>query len=195
MTWWTTVPGLTPVAAYDAGRVSGAQLLDGVGSNHITATATLVTADFIRKNIKGNNAPMTIATPIPVPVTGVIAGFWRVDTHATPTVLLAKTAGGGGDYMLHLSANGNGWYATANGVGMQYGGGSTTWDADHFVAMVTRGTDSILYIDGVQVGTALSSIYTSISSLLDSRCMPLGYGLAQPPRQTYRRLKRQSSWS
>lgn len=159
MAWWTTVPGLTPVAAYDAARVSGKQLLDGVGTSHISATTTLVSDPFMLKNVKGNGYPMTFASQVPVPATGVIAGFWNVITHATPTVLLTKTAGGGGDYILHRSAPTSAWVVAANGVGAAHGVGGA-WDTDQFVAMVTRGTDSILYVNGVLVGVPVSSAFT-----------------------------------
>jgi len=54
MSWWTTAAGLTPVAAFDASRISDAQLLDGVGVNHITATSTLLPNDFQLKSVAGN---------------------------------------------------------------------------------------------------------------------------------------------
>ena len=166
MTWWTTVPGLTPVAAYDAGRVSGAQLLDGVGSNHITATSTLTFDDFDIKRVAGNGNPMAFTTPIPVPATGVIAGFWSPKRRH---ILLTKAYSDTSAYMLHLSDNGNGWYAANANTGAPYGLYGSIGQP-YFVAMVTRGTDSVLYVDGSLVGVPVSASYTM------SQIGQVGYG-------------------
>ena len=166
MSWWTTVAGLTPVAAFDASRISDAQLLDGVGVNHITATSTLLPNDFQIKSVAGNGNPMALSTPIPMPATGVVAGFWAPKRR---TVLLTTAYNDTSGYALHLSDNGQGWYTSRASVGGPYGlyGSIGT---RYFVAMVTRGSDSILYVDGNLVGVPVSSSYTM------SQIGQIGYG-------------------
>jgi len=166
MTWWTTVAGLTPVAAFDASRISDAQLLDGVGVNHITATSTLLPNDFQLKSVAGNGNPMALTTTIPMPATGVVAGFWAPKRR---TVLLTPGYNDTSGYALHLSDNGQGWYAAKANASAPYGlyGSIGT---RYFVAMVTRGSDSILYVDGNLVGVPVSSSYTM------SQIGQIGYG-------------------
>jgi len=166
MTWWTTAAGLTPVAAFDASRISDTQLLDGVGVNHITATSTLLPNDFQLKSVAGNGNPMALTTPIPMPATGVVAGFWAPKRR---TVLLTPGYNDTSGYALHLSDNGQGWHAAKANASAPYGlyGSIGT---RYFVAMVTRGSDSILYVDGNLVGIPVSSSYTM------SQIGQIGYG-------------------
>jgi hypothetical protein len=166
MSWWTTVAGLTPVAAFDAGRISGAQLLDGVGVNHITATSTLLPYDFQFKSVKGNGNPMAMSTPIPMPATGVVAGFW---TPKRRNVLLTPGYNDTSGLALHMSDNGQGWYTSKANVSAPYGLYGSI-DTRNFVAMVTRGSDSILYVDGNLVGIPVSSSHTM------SQIGQIGYG-------------------
>jgi hypothetical protein len=156
MAWWTSVAGLTPVAAFDASRISGAQLLDGVGDNHITATSTLMPNDFQLKGVAGNGNPMALTTPIPMPANGVVAALWSPKRR---NVLLTPGYDITSGYALHLSDNGQGWYAANNGASSPYGGYGGI-GMSYFVAMVMRGSDSILYVDGNLVGVPVSSGYT-----------------------------------
>ena len=153
--WWTAAPNLTPVAAWDALRVNGAQLLDGVGDNHITATSELTRSDYPFVGVAGNSNPMALTTPLPVPSVGVVAGFWSPKRR---NVFLSKDGSGNG-YALHLSDDGNGWYSANNSSYTPYGQYGDIGKR-YFVAMVTRGNDSILYVDGNLVGNPLSSSYT-----------------------------------
>lgn len=155
MAWWTTVPGLTPVAAYDANRFSGAQLLDGVGVNHITATSALLPYTFLWKSVAGNSNPMTFATPIPMPATGVVAGFWSPRRR---NVFLSPSQNTALGYALHLNDSGLGWLTSSGSYG-SYGAYGSIGNM-YFVAMVTRGSDSILYVDGNLVGVPVSSSFT-----------------------------------
>ena len=156
MAWWTSVAGLTPLAAFDASRISGAQLLDGVGDNHITATSTLMPNDFQLKGVAGNGNPMALTTPIPMPANGVVAALWSPKRR---NVLLTPGYDITSGYALHLSDNGQGWYAANNGASSPYGGYGAI-GMSYFAAMVTRGSDSILYVDGNLVGVPVSSGYT-----------------------------------
>lgn len=165
MTWWTIVAGLTPVAAFDASRISDAQLLDGVGVNHITATSTLLPNDFQLKSVAGNGNPMALSIPIPMPATGVVAGFWAPKRR---TVLLTPGYNDTTGYALNQENNGQ-WYSGKTSVSGSYGSHGVV-GTSHFVAMVTRGSDSILYVDGNLVGVPVSSSYTM------SQIGQIGYG-------------------
>ncbi len=149
MNWWEAVPGLTPVGAWDAARVDSTMLFDGVGSNHIVRSSVVAGSDFLYRGFAGNGNPMVPVTPIPVPATGVVAGFWSPKRR---NVLLQDT---GQRYALHLSDNGQGWHSSDAAYG-KYG----AIGVRYFVAMVMRGSDSILYVDGNLVGSPLSSVYT-----------------------------------
>ncbi|CAB4130346.1 Peptidase_C1 domain containing protein [uncultured Caudovirales phage] len=153
--WWTAAPNLTPIAAWDAKRVNGAQLLDGVGDNNITATSDLTKTDYPFVGVAGNSNPMALTTPVPVPSVGVVAGFWSPKRR---NVLLSNQYSSTDRYMLHLSSDGNGWYSS-NGPGAAYGQYGEIGKC-YFVAMVTRGLDSILYVDGNLVGNPISAGYT-----------------------------------
>jgi len=165
MSWWTTVPGLTPVAAFDAGRISDTQLLDGVGVNHITATSTLLPNDFQLKGVAGNGNPMALSTPIAMPEIGLIAGLWAPRRRC---VLLSMAYADNLNGVLNVE-NGSFWYAGKSSKWATYGQYGTL-DGTHFVAMVTRGSDSILYVDGNLVGVPLSSDFTM------SQIGQIGYG-------------------
>jgi hypothetical protein len=154
--WWQVAPNLTPVAAWDAKRVNGAQLIDGVGNNNITATSELIKTDFLFLGVAGNSDPMTLSTPVPIPSVGVVAGFWSPKRR---NVLLSKEYGNTSSYALHLSSDGNGWYSN-NESSYEYYGQYGELGERYFVAMVTRGDDSILYVDGNLVGNPISSSRT-----------------------------------
>jgi hypothetical protein len=147
---------LTPVAAFDAARFAGAQLLDGVGSNHITATSDLVATDFQIRGVAGNSNPMALTTPIAFPGVGVVAGFWAPKRR---NVLLTAAYNDTSSYALHLSDNGQGWYSQSGGAYAPYGLFGSIGTC-YFVAMVTRGADSVLYVNGQLVGVPLPSQYT-----------------------------------
>jgi hypothetical protein len=154
--WWNAAPSLTPIAAWDATRIDGAKLLDGVGENHITATSALSVYDYAFIGVAGNGNPMLLTTPVPVPSTGVIAGFW---TPKRRNVLLSDAPNSTSGYALHLSSDGNGWYSQSNNAHANYGRYGEIGKR-YFVAMVTRGVDSILYVDGNLVGNPIGSGHT-----------------------------------
>ena len=166
--WWTAAPNLTPVAAWDASRVSGAQLLDGVGDNHITATSELTSSDYPFVGVAGNSNPMTLTTPVPIPSVGVVAGFWSPNSTPNAVVLLSHELGSTSGYMIHISTDRK-WYTTApsgSGVYGLYGDIGTCY----FAAIVTRGADSILYVNGNLVGDPVNS------SRIMSQIAQIGYG-------------------
>ena len=153
--WWTTVPNLTPVAAWDATRVAGAQLLDGVGDNHITATSEIVAHKYWLRGVSGDSNPMALTTPIPIPANGVVAGFF---TPRRSTVLLARGSNDTAAYALHVTPVGN-WHASNHGSGGHYGSNGGM-GSSMFAAMVcVADSHSYLYVNGTLVGQ-ISSWYT-----------------------------------
>lgn len=156
--WWDAAPSLTPVAAWDASRVDGAMLLDGVGENNITASQTLRVNEYKNIGVSGNGEKMLFTTGIPIPATGVVAGWWSplsstfilgnapfqpYGTVYRPTGLMSPTHG-------ISNAWSSGWFG-------QYGDSSTPV----FAAMVTRGTDVIYYVNGEQLGGAVDISYAN----------------------------------
>ena len=97
---------------------------------------------------------MMLTTPVPIPSVGVVAGFWSPKRR---NVLLSKDESGS-SYALHLSSDGS-WYSNNQGTYSTYAQFGEIGKR-YFVAMVTRGTDSILYIDGTLIGSPISSSHT-----------------------------------
>ena len=150
--WWTAAPNLTPVAAWDATRVDGAMLLDGVGDNHITASQTLRVNEYKNIGVSGDGQKMMFNAGIPIPEVGVVAGWW---SPLTPTRLLGNspaitsgTAYQPRAFKSPIHGVGNGWSEANFGT---YGDATSPV----FAAMVTRGTDVIYYVNGEQLGGAL----------------------------------------
>ena len=150
--WWTAAPNLTPVAAWDAARVDGAMLLDGVGDNHITATSALRVNEYKNIGVSGDGQKMMLNVEIPIPAVGVVAGWW---SPLTPTRLLGNspaitsgTAYQPRAFKSPIHGVGNGWSEANFGT---YGDATSPV----FAAMVTRGTDVIYYVNGEQLGGTL----------------------------------------
>ena len=153
--WWTAAPNLTPVAAWDAARVDGAQLLDGVGDNHITASKTLRVNEYKNIGVSGDGQKMMLNVEIPIPAVGVVAGWW---SPLTPTRLLGNspaitsgTAYQPRAFKSPIHGVGNGWSEANFGT---YGDATSPV----FAAMVTRGTDVIYYVNGEQLGGTLDRV-------------------------------------
>lgn len=167
MSWWLAAPSLTPLAAWDASRADSTRLFDGVGTNHITRTSATAISDFLARGVAGNGNPMPLTTPILVPTTGVIAGFWTIRRRH---VLLSRAYGETSYYLLHQSESNLSWYTNNNALGM-YGAMTKHWvDAPIFAAVLTRGTDSVMYINGAWFGTPVPM------TSLPSQIGVVGYG-------------------
>ena len=153
MSWWTTVAGLTPIAVHDAANVSGAQLLDCVGTNHITATDSLaVTGDGLVYSVSGNGSVMSYASPVSLPTNCTICAFVRDTSSAGGIIVLSDTGGGG--FIFDHEVSGNGWYIAKAGGSTAFGAASFSTNFQ-FLSVVKTGLNAVMYIDGVQLGGTL----------------------------------------
>lgn len=155
MTWWTTVAGLTPVAVHDAGNVSGAQLLDRVGTNHITATSELaVVGDKLVLSAQGNGAAMSYGSAVSLPTNCTVCALIRDTSSAGGIVVLSDTGGGG--FIFDHEVSGNGWYIGKTSSIYASFGSSAFSSSFQFLSIVKTGTNAVMYIDGVQLGGTLT---------------------------------------
>lgn len=157
MTWWTAVAGLTPLAAYDGARISGASLLDGVGSNNLVATSDLVPYGYLYTGVLGDGGPVTFSTPITTPAMGVIAAFIKI-AHA---VVVYSLGTAGATYTLYYASNGN-WYSS-NPSSVLHGAMVDVLGHSVFAAIVKGATTSQLYVNGVAIGGAVANSYIPAS--------------------------------
>lgn len=148
MAWWDAAPSLTPIAAWDAKRLSATHLLDGIGSNDINLRYTPpIISDFEYTGVGGGSKMMPLTTPITLPTTGVIAALWW---PRRANVLVCGPAGKTTDYALHVSAPSS-WasnYVSSGGAGGHTYSTDASQGVRYFAAMVLRGTDVIMYVDG-----------------------------------------------
>jgi hypothetical protein len=151
MSWWTTISGLTPIVAYDALRTSGAQLLDGVASNHLTSTALIQPFHWQYKGVAGNSNPLLMTSSVTLPAAAVVAAFvkyshvytlwsWGVAGNTTMFNYAA-------DSMFYFSA-GSSWAST----GAAQSG--LLLNQYVFLAIVKGATQFVLYVNGTQLGAA-----------------------------------------
>lgn len=153
MTWWTTVAGLTPVAVHDAGNVSGAQLLDRVGANHITASGELaVVGDKLVRSVLGDGAIMSYASPVSLPTNCTICAFYR-DTGSA-TIVFYDTASTG--WLLDHEPANNSWYIAKTSSVYSIFGSTAMSDGFQFATLVKMGTNAVLYVNGTQIGGTIS---------------------------------------
>lgn len=150
MTWWTTVAGLTPLAIHDAKNVSGAQLLDRIGGNHITATSTLSPSGGLYEGVAGNGATMSYASSVTLPTNGVIAAF----VMAPSEIVVFLDSATGGIMLVH--GGDGGWYTGDTWTSFALMG-NTALSADfQFLTYVKTGNSGQMYVNGVQVGGQVS---------------------------------------
>lgn len=153
MTWWTTVAGLTPVAVHDAGNVSGAQLLDRIGTNHITASGELaVVGDKLVRSVLGDGAIMSYASPVSLPTNCTICAFYR-DTGSA-TIVFYDTASTG--WLLDHEPANNSWYIAKTSSVYSIFGSTAMSDGFQFATLVKMGTNAVLYVNGTQIGGTIS---------------------------------------
>lgn len=138
--WWDAAPNLTPVVAWDAGRVDGATLIDGVGDNNLVAVAPLTdTQAYPNRGVKFSNASFT--TPVAVPLAGGVIAGW-ISTYEGDGFTIQGTGQyqtiyfQGSDYWMDNYARQ--YFATEVGDKTK----------PQFVAFVYRETYGELYIDG-----------------------------------------------
>lgn len=149
MSWWATVAGLTPIAVHDAANVSGAQLLDCVGSNHITASSELaVVGDKLFRSVLGDGSIMSYASPVSFPTDCTICAFYR-DTGLA-TIVFYDTASTG--WLLDHEPSGAGWYIAKTSAQYSIFGSTPMSDLFQFATLVKTGVNAVLYVNGTQVG-------------------------------------------
>lgn len=155
MTWWTAAASLTPIAAWDANRVSGSQMLDAIGTNNITATSAINVKAWGAKGVLGNSNLMSFAAGIPKQTNGVIAAYYTIRRRN----VLISTPGYNDRFVLHQNAEDLKWY-TQNGSPSPY-----ITDTEHrntfpmFAAIVISGASSVMYFNGNWFGIAVASSY------------------------------------
>lgn len=149
MSWWTTVAGLTPIAVHDADNVSGAQLLDCVGTNHITASSELaVVGDKLFRSVLGDGEIMSYASPVSLPTNCTICAFYR-DTGSA-TIVFYDTVSTG--WLLDHEPSGAGWYIAKTSAQYSIFGSTPMSDLFQFATLVKTGVNAVLYVNGTQVG-------------------------------------------
>lgn len=167
MSWWTTVAGLTPIAVHDAANVSGAQLLDCVGSNHITASSELaVVGDKLFRSVLGDGSIMSYASPVSFPTDCTICAFYR-DTGLA-TIVFYDTASTG--WLLDHEPSGAGWYIAKTSAQYSIFGSTPMSDLFQFATLVKTGVNAVLYVNGTQIGG-------TISDRMPPAVDRIGYGL------------------
>lgn len=167
MSWWTTVAGLTPIAVHDAANVSGAQLLDCVGTNHITATSELaVVGDKLVRSVLGNGAIMSYASPVLLPTDCTICAFYR-DTGSA-TIVFYDTASTG--WLLDHEPGNSSWYIAKTSGVYSFFASTAMSDGFQFATLVKTGTNAVLYVNGTQIGG-------TISDRMPPAVDRIGYGL------------------
>lgn len=156
MSWWTTVAGLTPIAVHDAANVSGAQLLDRVGTNHITASSELaVVGDKLVRSVLGDGAAMSYASPVTLPTNCTICALIR-DTNSGPGINVFSDTSANGFIFDHESGYGQVWgIAKAAGGGTAFGAAAFS-SSFQFLTIVKTGLNAVMYIDGAQLGGTLN---------------------------------------
>lgn len=167
MSWWTTVEGLTPIAVHDAANVSGAQLLDCVGTNHITATSELaVVGDKLVRSVLGNGAIMSYASPVLLPTDCTICAFYR-DTGSA-TIVFYDTVSTG--WLLDHEPGNSSWYIAKTSGVYSFFASTAMSDGFQFATLVKTGTNAVLYVNGTQIGG-------TISDRMPPAVDRIGYGL------------------
>lgn len=151
MSWWTTVAGLTPVAAWDASSFNSTKLLDRVGSNNMTYGGAEAAPVFY-KQFSGNENPWPLDSSISLPTDATLVGFVR---HVGRGLMFYKTLGDGGNYFMNQEGDQQ-MYQYANGTGGNVGTGPD-WDTWKFMAMVKDSTNARLYINGAWAGSQFSA--------------------------------------
>ena len=153
MSWWTTVAGLTPIAVHDAANVSGAQLLDCVGTNHITASGELaVVSDKLVRSVLGDGSIMSYASPVSLPTNCTICAFYR-DTGSA-TIVFYDTVSTG--WLLDHEPGNNSWYIAKTSAQYSIFGSTPMSDLFQFATLVKTGTNAVLYVNGTQIGGTIS---------------------------------------
>lgn len=150
-TWWTTAAGLVPLAVHDANNVSGAQLLDLIGSNHITATTDLSPGIGAVRSVGGNGAMMSYSSAVTIPENCTIIAL--ISQTGNTSVFFDTSSKGLIFVQAYPSA---GWYCRDTGSSFVYIGTTDLSNSYKFITLVKTGTNSVMYVNGVQLGSIFS---------------------------------------
>ena len=166
--------GLNPLAVHDAASISGTQLLDRIGTNHITATTDLVpSTEKLFTSVYGNGAVMSYGSSVSLPTNCTICALAR-DTSSSPgIVMLYDTVSGG--YVFDHDTNDNLWYIAKNDTATYSSFATDAFSIEFkFLALVKTGTSAVMYVDGVQRGGTLTDKMPPAITGSDARQRPRG---------------------
>lgn len=145
MSWWTTVPALTPIAAWDA-TAADSVLHDRVGTNDATM-GTVGSNALTYLAVRGNSNLWPLASAITLPAECTVAGLVRVQSNS----ILFYGGNTPNAYLFDQESSGAGHYFNSDGgnygqisPGPQFG----EWK---FMAVVKRASNFGLYINGAWV--------------------------------------------
>jgi len=168
MSWWTTLAGLTPLAAWDAERTTAAQMSDGVGTNHLTRTGGVWATTAPLKMVPGNANLLRFATPIDIPTTGMFFAMWVWQSRSHRPILYSM-GDGTNNYAIYQNTA-NSWLisntlGTVNswiGDGMQRPAGQV-----NFAAIVHDASTRRLYVNNQFLGntTPRNSVPTRLAAV------------------------------
>lgn len=144
MSWWTTVPALTPIAAWDA-TAADSVLHDRVGTNDATM-GTVGSNLLTYLAVCGNSNLWPLAVAITLPAECTVVGLVRVQSNS----ILFYGGNTPNAYLFDQESSGAGHYFYA-GSGSNYGilGSGPQFGEWKFMAMVKRTSNFGLYINGV----------------------------------------------
>lgn len=160
MSWWTSVPALTPVAAWDAKHI-GDTLTDQVGGHHATVTGgvSLNNRDIVA--VKGTGNLWPLASNVVLPTECTVAGFVKVNSNS----ILFYGGDSTSSYLFDQESSGAGHYFNWNSGTYGILSPGPSYDVWKFMAVVKRTTNFGLYINGgwvSETGGSLSWLPPSI---------------------------------
>ena len=168
MSWWTTLAGLTPLAAWDAERTTAAQMSDGVGTNHLTRTGGVWATTAPHKMVPGNANLLRFATPIDIPTTGMFFAMWVWQSRSHRPILYSM-GDGTSNYAIYQDTA-NSWFISNTlgtvdslvGNDMQRPAGEV-----NFAAIVHDASTRRLYVNNQFLGntTPRNSVPTRLAAV------------------------------
>lgn len=143
MSWWTSVPALTPLAAWDAKNVAST-LMDLVGNRHATVVGgvSLNMRDIVA--VKGTGNLWPLASNLTLPTECTVAGFVKVVSNS----VLFYGGNSANAYLFAQESSGAGHYSNSDGSSYGIVGSGPAFDVWKFMAIVKRATNFGLYING-----------------------------------------------
>ena len=167
--WWSCVPTLTPIAAWDAAHTAGAVMDDRVGTNNITSSASLNTQGYPQPYFNGNGVVMTFANGIVPPSPGLIVARIR---PLSRIVLMNRTSTPTYNYIFNIEDNA-GWYSAGPAASANFGMRGS-YGNDMFVAIIIGATTNQMVFDSTLFQAVLTNA-TNMPTLIDR----IGYGVAE----------------